>query len=143
VTELPLGVEWERSLTVRFGTPPSANRYWRTVLLPGRGKKNAKNPFGMGAIVLKSTEARVYAQNVKVDFYRQVGHDFTPFAGPVAVHIVWCRERRSGDLDNRIKIVLDAIKGLAYEDDSQIVEEHAYRRDGLTPGVHVTIRELT
>lgn len=139
---LPLLLTVPREITFELAVPPSSNRYWRSLLLKGRGRVTKANPQGWGAVVVKSTEARVYAQNAKVAFRRQLGHAFRPFEGPVAVTITWRRERRAGDLDNRVKILLDAIKGLAYEDDSQIAEEHAYRVDGETPGMTVRVVEV-
>jgi Holliday junction resolvase RusA-like endonuclease len=32
-------------------------------------------------------------------------------------------------LDNRLKVLLDALNGIAYNDDADIVELHAYRLD--------------
>ena len=129
-------------VVLELPVPPSSNRYWRSLLLKGRSKKTKANPDGWASVMVRSTEARVYIQNTKVAFHQQIGYEFRPFIGRVAVTITWRRERRAGDLDNRVKILLDAIKGLAYEDDGQIVEEHAYRIDGETPGMTVRIVEL-
>ena len=97
--------------------PPSANRYWRTF----RGR------------AVKSAEARAFVATV---------HGLAKAAkikpittGPVAVDITWVRGRKAGDLDNRLKIVLDALgKGLCYKDDRQITEITMHRQDGTAPG---------
>jgi crossover junction endodeoxyribonuclease RusA len=52
-----------------------------------------------------------------------------PREADCAVTLRWFRSRKSGDLDNRIKIVLDALQGTAYEQDSQVSELHAFRLD--------------
>lgn len=53
------------------------------------------------------------------------------------------RPRKSGDLDNRIKILLDALQNILFEDDKQITEIHAYRfEDKFKPRVEVEILEL-
>ena len=49
--------------------------------------------------------------------------------GPVALNLTVFRPRKSGDLDNYLKIMLDALQGFLYDNDSQIVEIHAYRQD--------------
>lgn len=100
-----------RSITLPF--PPSANRYWRMF----------RNRMTVSA------EARAY--QLEVFFQVVEGHDGIPqpIDGPVAVTLRVYRPRRSGDLDNRLKVVLDAMQGLLYHDDSQIVELHAHRFD--------------
>ena len=112
---------WYGPLTLVLPEPPSANRYWRLV----RGR----------AVV--SAEARAYRRTVTA----LAGH-LRPIAGPspVRVRIAWHRGRRSGDLDNRLKQVLDCLCGLAYEDDAQIVELYATRHDDpKNPRVEITV----
>lgn len=63
-----------------------------------------------------------------------------PLDGPVVLTCRWYRSRRSGDLDNRLKVLIDALRGYAYVDDKQIIEIHAYRYDHPKNGtVVVTI----
>jgi len=63
-----------------------------------------------------------------------------PLEGPVSVSFWWRRERKAGDLMNREKLCLDALKGFAWHDDSQIVEAHFYRSDDkANPGVTVEV----
>lgn len=50
------------------------------------------------------------------------------------------RPAKRGDLDNRIKILLDALEGIAFENDSQIIEIHARRFDDkLNPRVSIVV----
>ena len=92
---------------------PSANRYWRTY----RGR------------AVKSPEARNYRAIVAtLAQAAQVACIAAPF--PVAVTITWQRRERRGDLDNRLKVLLDALQGVAYEDDKQVRELHAFLEDG-------------
>lgn len=104
--------------------PPSANRYWRI--------------FHNRAVL--SEEARAYREIVARAYSERYG-DLTPWpVGPVSVTLHWFRARRSGDLDNRIKVLLDALQGLAYLDDKQVVELHAYRHDDkANPHAEVTV----
>lgn len=111
--------------TYAFPIPPSANRYWRMV--NGR--------------VLVSEAARVYKQVVWALAHQQ---DMQLVTGSVAINIRVYRAQKTGDIDNYLKVLLDALKGLAYQDDKQIVEIHAYRFDDKDdPRVLVTINEVT
>ena len=54
------------------------------------------------------------------------------------------RPQRSGDLDNRLKCLLDSLNGIAWSDDGQIVEIHAYRHDDKkNPRVEIEINPAT
>lgn len=88
--------------------PPSANRYWRV--------------FRNRAV--KTDAARAYCD--RAVWLRMAG---APFSESVAVTIHWYRSRRSGDLDNRAKVVLDALQGVAFVRDSQVTELHMFRHD--------------
>lgn len=46
------------------------------------------------------------------------------------------------DLDKLQRAVLDALTGVVYLDDSQVVDVHATKRYGDAPGLDVEIREL-
>ena len=102
--------------------PPSANRYWRVY-------RNR---------VVRSKEATAYIAAVAL-----IARHLAPFSGDVSVRINWHRTRKSGDLDNRLKVVLDALRGCAYHDDSQVVEIHATRYDDWTDsGVVVLVKSV-
>lgn len=101
--------------------PPSANRYWRS----WRGK------------VVISEEAREYKKRVARIALNQ---GFNPIVGPVVVRSDVFRPQKRGDLDNTMKVVLDALRGIAYEDDSQVVEIHLFRNDDkMNPRAEITI----
>ena len=45
-----------------------------------------------------------------------------------------------GDIDNRVKVLNDAMNGICFEDDKQIRRLSIERIDGVKPaGMHVTI----
>lgn len=88
--------------------PPTANLYWR--LMRGR--------------IVKSTEARDYQKRVR---WLALAAKVRPIDGPVVVTVVAYRPRRVGDLDNTLKVVIDALKGVAWHDDSQLAEIRATR----------------
>jgi Holliday junction resolvase RusA-like endonuclease len=100
--------------------PPSANVYWRSVVIKGRVR------------VLLSSEARQFKKDAEMALRSQrirlSGDPLFEF-GEITVRIFWHRQRKSGDLDNRIKPILDCLKGVVFADDKQVVEIHATRSD--------------
>lgn len=102
--------------------PPSANRWWRNV--NGR--------------MVKSKDARDYQANVLGRVGRQ---ELIYKPRRVKVTVRWFREMKSGDLDKRLGVLLDALQGICYESDSQIVEIHAYRSDEGTGRIEVEVEE--
>lgn len=101
-------------LAVAFSlrVPPSANRYWRTDQEHGT--------------TYVSTEGRHYREHVaNVGLLQRA----RPLDGDVVLAFVWYRARRAGDLDNRHKVLFDALAGVAYHDDKQIAAIQAFRDD--------------
>lgn len=104
--------------------PPSLNRLYRTV----RGRP------------ILSREAREYRASVQAQL---AGMGFKAISGPVALSVALYRPRRAGDADNALKALLDALNGLLWVDDSQIVEIHLWRRDDKArPRVEVLVEEV-
>ena len=87
--------------------PPSANKYW----LYGGGR------------VRTSPEAKAYKDAVRLLTKCDMIH------GRVAVNVSVFRPAKRGDLDNYLKVMLDALEGVLYENDKQITEIHAFRYD--------------
>lgn len=104
--------KWETQGWAVLPAPPSANAYWRSITIKGVPR------------VLVSREGRAYRKLVAA---RVIA---TPITAPIGIEVRWFRRHRRGDLDNRLKVVIDALRGIAYQDDKQIVELHAYRVDG-------------
>jgi crossover junction endodeoxyribonuclease RusA len=53
------------------------------------------------------------------------------------------RPKRIGDLDNRLKISQDALKGICFADDRQIIEIHAFRFDDkANPRIEIDLKEI-
>lgn len=117
-------------LTVKLPYPISANRYWRTrVIKPKAGP----------AIVSTYVSAEAKAFKDEVALLLRVAGVRKPIAGRVAIAYTlyphrpqdWqTRQRKLGatwddtvqciDLDNAQKVLLDALKGLAFEDDAWV-----------------------
>ena len=75
------------------------------------------------------------------DAFRARYPDSTPNDGPVEISAVFYMPKRGRlDLDNLLKLVMDALNGLAYRDDAQVVRFHAakimpdQRVRGFRPG---------
>lgn len=111
-----------RRLTLAF--PPSANDYWRH----NRG------------ITHRSQQAKNYIAYVDL-VCRNLG--MAPVDGEVSLRLQFFRPARRMDLDNMLKVLLDALQGFGYHNDSQVVEIHAQRfEDKQNPRVELEIISL-
>ena len=106
--------------------PPSANVYYRHA--NGR--------------MLLSREGREYKTRVAVALILTEPRP-VPGRGPIGVRLDLYRPRKAGDADNRIKPILDALNGHAWDDDKQVAELHVYRYDDRSnPRVEVRVWPL-
>lgn len=104
--------------------PPSINSLYSTFrgrrIISAQGRKFKRDV----AIIAKTQGAFILDGNLSVNF-----RVFRP--------------RKIGDLDNRLKISQDALKGICFEDDKQIVEIHAFRFDDRTnPRIEIDIKQI-
>lgn len=101
--------------------PPSTNRLYRN----------------MKGVMVKTDEARNYAFAVALLARTK---KLKPFECEVSITLDFYRPRKAGDLDNRLKAVLDALQGTAFVNDSQVVKIIARRFDDASyPRVEVVI----
>lgn len=90
--------------------PPSANHYLRRT-------KNG---------VFRTKEANDYREDVqKLCLIARL----EPMQGDVSLRIDVYRPRKTGDLDNTLKLVLDALQGHLYENDRQVWHISLTRHD--------------
>jgi len=101
-------IEQPKEYSFEIPLPPSANNYW--TIANGR--------------FVTTHEASAYKKQI---FYQL--HNLEPLRGDICLNITVFRKIKRGDLDNFLKIMLDALNGIVYLDDSQVVEIHAYRDD--------------
>lgn len=107
-------------LTVPY--PPSANRYWRR----------------HGHTIYLSNEARQYKESVKLTM-----RSGPPIQGKVRVTARLYRPAKRGDMLNREKVLMDALEGVAFVDDSQIWEAHFYQFDDkVNPRAEVEVERI-
>jgi crossover junction endodeoxyribonuclease RusA len=112
---------------LELAVPPTANLYWR---LGRDGKPH------------KTKTARDYQ---RATFVRAFSAGWRPIKAPrgVAVLFRWYRVNKAGgDLDNRLKVILDALEGTAYDNDRQICKIDAERfEDPDRPRVEIAVEE--
>lgn len=115
------------TIRVTIPYPVSSNRYWRSFVPRGHQR----------AIVVLSDEAKAFKARVRHEA-RSAGIN-TPIAGRVAVSIrlypqrpqdaarraaknptTWDDDVRSIDLDNAAKVLIDALKDVAFGDDRMV-----------------------
>ena len=111
--------------------PPSANLYWRDRVLRTKTGEYVVQRY-------KTAEAREYQELVANTAFGSCR--MIPKPRDVVLRLTWYREAKRGDLDNRLKVILDALQGTAYENDSQIAEIHAFREeDKAKPRVELEV----
>ncbi len=109
--------------------PPSANRYWRT--FRGRHVRSADAVQYRGEVM---SRANLYGLHLL----------FCPVRVRVTLHpkltAKGIASRTRIDLDNCCKVVLDALQGVAYDNDKQIEDLHLVLGSAMSDGglsVHV------
>ena len=116
-------------VTLLLPYPVSANRYWRSYVPKGWTR----------ALVVLSPEAKAFKE--ECGWRARAAGVRAPVTCPVALSIrLYPRDRRLLDIDNALKVVVDALKGIAYEDDKQVWRLDIERRtpDG-NPRLELTI----
>jgi Holliday junction resolvase RusA-like endonuclease len=113
------------SQSIVLPLPPSANTYWRYT--------------SNGVYVSEAAEN--YKAGVKL---RATLQRMTPFGGEVAMYVHVYRAQKRGDLDNFAKVLGDALNGVTYHDDSQVIELHMWRHDDKgNPRCEVEVRKVS
>jgi Holliday junction resolvase RusA-like endonuclease len=125
---LPVG---KAGIVLTLPYPPSANAYWRSLVIKGSVR------------VLVSSEARKYKKLVAELASYTKPRLPGPLIGALRLSLTLYRPIKRGDLSNRIKVIEDALIGIAYADDSQITEIVAKRFDDKTnPRVLVIVEQI-
>jgi crossover junction endodeoxyribonuclease RusA len=114
--------------------PVSANRYWVTFPYIDRETKKPK------AVTVPSAEAKAFKQEVA---WRARAAGGKPASGPVELRIALIpRNKVCMDLDNALKVTIDALKGIVYADDAQVFKIVAERRDPDPTGPRLEVEIL-
>ena len=108
---------------------PSANDWHRSIVIRGQVR------------VLLTKTAREYTASIQGLCAAQ-GCKAINAPKDIDVEIVWYRAQRRGDVDKRGAVLLDALQGIAYDNDSQIRSYLIIREeDKLSPRMEVQIME--
>ena len=112
--------------------PVSANRYWRTVVAHRRdGPKKPR------ALTFVSEEAKAFKQECA---WRAKAAGCRPASGLVELRVLLVPKNRvCMDLDNALKVTIDALKGIVYADDAQVFKIVAERRDPDPTGARLEV----
>ena len=130
-----------------------------TINVPGDPRGKGRPRFGHGAVYTDKKTVAFEQSLAWAAKLEMAGRD--PFSGPVIVTIgaympiplSWNRtahlEAISGarrpsvkpDADNIAKAVLDALNGVVFHDDKQVVEMMVMKKYGVQPSTVVTVRE--
>lgn len=121
----------------------------------GRSKKTGKL---RAFITNDNTKNKGWAETVsgEAQLARRVHHLAAPFAGAIRLELEFYVKKpksypktkelpaiKKPDLDKMIRSVKDALTGIFYLDDSQVVEESASKHYGDSPGALIRIREVS
>jgi crossover junction endodeoxyribonuclease RusA len=88
--------------------------------IPGAPVPKERPRVGRGGHVYTPQRTREYERAVAVLAH---AHGARPVTGPIRVEIaVFFADSRRRDLDNAIKAIWDGLNGIAFADDSQVVE---------------------
>lgn len=122
-------------MTVTLPWPVSANRYWRSFVPKGHRRAivtlsdEAKSYKAQVGWMAKAAGLRVVTGRVQVDcqLYPALPKDAATRMRKLGDG--WDDDVRSIDLDNALKVTIDALKGIAYVDDKQVWRIHAERME--------------
>lgn len=101
-----------------------------------KSNEKARNPR-TGRYFL-SKKYKKYEEDLKWITIQQLGMSFEALTGDVSVWLTFTfNNKRCPDLGNLQKSFLDAMQGIAFENDKQITELHLkrYIRAGVEPGI--------
>lgn len=102
-------------------------------------------------VTTKTGKSRTFTPTRTAEYEEQIGYVWVadlgrpdPFTGPVAVTVTVRERVYQSDLDNYVKVALDALNELAWADDRQVESITAtIERHSVHPGLTVEITALT
>ena len=132
-----------KTLMFCFPVPPSGNTRKK-----GRISQAHSGKQYVGVRVSKQhADYKRAVSNAALYFSKEL--NFKPFKKDVdlSLHVNWYRARKSGDVDNRWKDVLDGMEGYVYENDSQIksmkIDMFDDEKERKNPRIELKITPLT
>jgi Holliday junction resolvase RusA-like endonuclease len=127
----------------------------------GKGRPRAGRSFA-GHVRLYTPEKTVSYESTVRLFGAQAMAGRSPIEGPVSLEMLieydvpasWSKKKRDAalagdirptakpDCDNVVKAIGDALNGVVWKDDVQVVELRAEKRYAAAPGVYVCVKEM-
>lgn len=97
-------------------------------------------------------KTRTAETNVRAQVVAQLPSGFIPLKGAIHIQAIFYRQRPKSDpkrifpttrcdIDNYMKLLMDAINTVVFEDDSQVVDIEMKKRFGV-PGIWLSVEEL-
>jgi len=120
--------------------PPSINHYWRSLLIPCKPMKPGAPPYRVQVTV--SADGKQYRRSVResMNAYRTWGPFTMPPGARLAVGLkLYPPNRRSFDIDNRAKALLDALTHQSVWADDSLVDRLLIERGPITQGGRVDV----
>lgn len=134
-SEVPDPGHRPRAVTLKLPYPVSANRYWRTFAYVARDTKKAR------AVTAPSDEAKAFKE--ECGWIAKAAGVRVPFTCHVEIRVRLVPANKvCMDLDNALKVTIDALKGVVYADDDQIMKITAERADADPTGKRLEVDVL-
>ena len=131
-----------------------------TFEVPGEPRGKGRPRFSKDGHAYTDSETRAYENKIIAYYRKQLGAFQWPDSAFISVTVTAhypipksatkaakammeagaILPSRKPDIDNVLKVVLDALNGVAYKDDSRVVEVCAGKRYGLTPKLVIDMK---
>ena len=98
------------------------------LLIPGKPLPKERPRLGKGR-TYTSTKTKNQEKFIQAHALKS---RIVPIQGDVRLFLCFFGAHHAADTDNLIKLPLDALNGMAYKDDRQVTDIHAFKRDVLT-----------
>jgi Holliday junction resolvase RusA-like endonuclease len=134
---------------------PALSVFVRGLPAPQGSMKAFRHHATGRVVVMHQATKRLRDWRQAVAFVLQAAWPMAPLEGPVCVNIVFELLRPASvsarrrprpsvkpDIDKLARSVLDAMTGIVYRDDAQIVSAQLEKRYGPEPGVHISVTPL-
>lgn len=132
-----------------------------SLVIPGPPRGKGRPRFTRQGHAYTDAKTRAYEKHIRTLFIEKYGRDFVPLEGPIEMEIIvgfpipasaskkrrqemlWGHEcpTKRPDLSNLVKGPEDALNGLAYKDDAQVVSFAAIKQYSSKPRVEIKIRK--
>lgn len=134
----PIDLFVDATLRIRADARVCCRTEWTEIVLPYPPGLNNMYPTSKSGHRFLSPAGKQYKKLVESIC---IALGWRPITGDVQILIDIYRPQKSGDLDGRIKAVLDSVKGFAWHDDAQVCGICANRHeDAVFPRVVLAIR---